>query len=389
MPTVNVEFLDTTLRDGAQSLPEANQFPDGSKPEIARAIANLGISTIEAGFPATPADTEEVRSVAQTVGQERFKVIGWNNDRDPEEITRPVVVAGLSRANREDIDATWGAIENALKPRVHTFISTDPEHMAAKFPDMSPDEVLAMGIKAVEYARSVSEGSGAQVEFSAEAASTTDLLFLERVVKGAIQAGADVVNLPDTVGQRDPFFMLDFYSRAIGWVMSESPDVTISAHNHNDLANAVPNSLALIMAATNYAAANDVDVNTQIESTICGLGERAGNADVFPVVASLFKLNPRLNGVELQFEFNPGRSVNTANYIMGQAGLIVDRQSPVVGSDILTHRSGIHSDGVIKGGHQIYTPFDPQFWGHNKSARHEDGLYQGRSGREAAMTRKA
>lgn len=384
MGQVKVEFFDTTLRDGAQSLPSEKQFPNGSKPDVARRIACLGVSTIEAGFPATPADRNQVEDVARTVGRQSFRVANWI-DGAPSNSERPVGIAGLSRAIRSDIDATWQAIGSALFPTIHTFISTDSEHMAAKFPGMSPDEVLMQGVEAVRYAKSLfSSKQSARVEFSAEAASTTDLSFLERVVKGAVQAGADVINLPDTVGQRDPFFMLDFYSKAIKWIMAENPDVIISAHNHNDLGNAVPNSMALIMAALSYANKNNSRVKTQIESTVCGLGERAGNADIFPVVAGLFRSSRESGDSLLSFEFNPKRSVHTANYVLNVAGLVVNRQNPIVGSDIATHRSGIHSDGVLKGGYTIYTPFDPVFWGHRESAKHEDGLYQGSSGRMAS-----
>lgn len=379
---VEVAIFDTTLRDGAQALPDANQFPEGAKPDIAEEIAGLGVGVIEAGFPATPGDAAEVLAVAKSVGQTEYPVQRWQNrGQDSEHASYAPVIAGLSRTTFGDIEATWGAIEGARSPRIHTFISTDPEHMAAKFPHKSPDEVLIMGREAVRYARLLTEGhEGASVEFSAEAASTTNEAYLERVVREMVAQGADVINVPDTVGQRDPLWMHDFYAKVIRWVMAESTDVTISAHNHNDLGLAVANSAMLVQAAATYAREHDQRVKVQIEGTVCGLGERAGNADIFPVAAGLFKFAPDIS-VPVEWQFNPGSSVRAARAVMGYAGFDVPRQSPVVGQDTNVHRSGIHSDGVIKGGHQIYTPHNPTFWGHDSEAQHEDGRYQGRRGR--------
>lgn len=381
-PNVEVVIFDTTLRDGDQSLPE--NFPPGTKPEIADAIANLGVGVIEAGFAATPSDAEEVKEVAKTVGQRLYQVSRWQNgvQQRTEEVFP--VIAGISRAIPEDIDKTWEAIHTAERPRIHTFVSTDKEHIRFKFPNMSQNEVQEMGRRAVEYAKEISaEHSGASVEFSAEAASTTDTVFLEDVVRQAVAAGADVVNVPDTVGQRDPMTMYWFYGQVIKWVMEENPSVVISAHNHNDLGQAVANTGTLVQAARAYATEFKTPVNIQLETTVCGLGERAGNADVFPVVANLFKSTEEARISPLSWYFNPVRSVATAQKVMEVAGLEVHRQSPIVGSDILVHRSGIHSDGVIKGGHRLYTPYDPTFWGHEVDAVHEDGKYQGTRGRGA------
>jgi 2-isopropylmalate synthase len=175
--------------------------------------------------------------------------------------------------------------------------------------------------------------------------------------------------------------MKKFYAKVIGWAMDTNSFVTISSHNHNDLGMADINSLALVFAAAEHAASTGRNVKTQIEATVCGLGERAGNADMFPVVAGLHKFSDEFAS-EVTWQFNPNQSVRVANAVMGYAGLEVDRQNPVVGSDILTHRSGIHSDGVIKGGYQIYTSTIPTFWGHETDARHEEGRYQGKKGRD-------
>ena len=384
---VNVAVLDTTMRDGAQSLPGKNQFPDHSKVAIADNIARLGVGIIEAGFPKTEGDAEEVQQVAETVGTTCYKVAQWEDSEAARKVKRPPVITGLCRATQKDIDVTWEAVSHADRPRIHTFVSTDERHMKAKFPDMSPKQVRRLGRDAVQYAREITNGhADATVEFSAEAASTTDWRYLERVIKDAIYAGADVINLPDTVGQRSPSQMKTFYMEAIEWIMSQNSDVIISAHNHNDIDMATANTLSLIEAAAEQADIFGAPVNIQLETTICGLGERAGNADVFPVEASLFKFAEEMPA-KVRWEFNPKKSVRIARNVMAYAGFEIPRQSPIVGPDTNVHRSGIHSDGIIKGGYKIYTPHDPTFWGHPFSARHEDGKYQGAKGRAASKRR--
>lgn len=384
--SVEVTIFDTTERDGAQALPNNHQFPDGKKTEIAQHIAMLGIGVIEAGFPATPGDGEEVANVARTVGQTSYDVDVWENGERVDQVQRSPVITGLSRVAFSDIEATWDAVHVARRARIHTFVSTDPDHMRKKFPNKTPKEVLDMESRAVKFAKElVGEHPDATVEFSAEAASTTDAAYLERVVKEALAQGADIINVPDTVGQRDPMWMFEFYSKVIDWVVRTNPDATISAHNHNDLGQAVANTNMLVYAAAEYARTHDKTVRIQVETTVGGLGERAGNADVFPVVAGLFKFSPDM-AVPVRWEFNPAKSVEVANTVMGYANLAVHPQSPVVGSDINKHRSGIHSDGVIKGGHRLYTPLDPTFWGHQDDAVHEEGKYQGKRGREATKS---
>jgi 2-isopropylmalate synthase len=379
-PEVSIDIFDTTMRDGAQSLPEENQFEPGQKEHIANEIARLGVSVIEAGFPANENDYSEVCTVAKTVGQSVFKSEQWSQFGKYATKERPVRIAGLSRSCKDDIETTWDAISSASMARIHTFIPTDQAHIKAKFPDKSEEEVLKMGIESVKHAVQLIENHpSADIEFSAEASTTTDLGFLERVIKEAIQAGADVINVPDTVGERNPFWMRDFYYKIIEWSLHENPDVTISAHNHNDLYQAVSNSLALVFAAGDYAVQKSAKVNIQIESTICGIGERAGNADIFPIIAGLYKFTPKMEST-VKWGFNPGQSLRVATLVMKYADLTVPRQSAIVGRDTNVHRSAIHSDGIIKAGengHRLYTPHDPTFWGHNTDARHEDGKFQG------------
>ena len=385
---VIVDFFDTTLRDGAQALPDNKQFNEGTKPAIADAIASLGVGVIEAGFPSTKADTIPVQEVAQSVGQKQYEVRNWQTSEEIGRQQNFPVIAGLSRTTAADIETTWGAIQYARRPRIHTFISTDPEHMRVKFAGKTPEQVLTMGSQAVRLAREFTdEHSCADVEFSAEAATTTEEAYLERVVREMLQQGAQVINLPDTVGQRDPIWMYNFYKKVIGWVMSENQEAIISAHNHNDLGQANANTVMLVQAATYFAEKFHMPVRIQLETTICSLGERAGNADVFPVAASLFKFSPDY-AAPVEWSFNPQNSVKVARAVMRFAHSSVPRQSPIVGRDTNRIRSGIHSDGVLKGGdeegHLIYNAVTPTFWGHKRNAVHEEGQYQGKAGREAA-----
>jgi 2-isopropylmalate synthase len=387
MPKVRVHFFDTTLRDGAQSLPACHQFPTGGKTKIASSIARLGVEVIEAGFPATPEDAAEVMAVAKSVGRAKFTTINWATNMSGREVQFTPVIAGLSRAVSTDIEATWQAVSAAKYPRIHTFVSTSDFHRQNKFPGVSRDELVVIATDAVSYARQVSaEHPGASIEFSAEAASTTEPAYLKRVIEAAIRAGADIINVPDTVGERDPIWMLDFYRQVVSWTTRVDDRVTVSAHNHNDLGNAAANSFMLVRAASEYVKRSGIDITVQVEATVCGLGERAGNADVFTLASNLFKFASDLD-VEIEWQFSPELSVATAKSVMGAAGLAVDRQAPIVGRDTNVHRSGIHSDGVIKGGHSMYTPFDPTFWGHQEQAVHEDGKYQGKAGRQAAAVR--
>jgi 2-isopropylmalate synthase len=382
---VKIDIFDTTQRDGAQSLPEHHQFADDSKPYISDRIATLGADVIEAGFPATAGDGEEVTRVAQSVGQRSYEVQTWRNGEVVGQSLATPVITGLSRATSGDIEATWQSVCQANRARIHTFIPTDSEHMQERFPDKTSKEIMRMGQEAIKFAKTLTEGHpDVTIEFSAEAASTTDLRFLETVVKTMLYEGADIINVPDTVGQRDPVWMYRFYRQAIKWVHSVNPDAITSGHNHNDLGQAVSNTNMLLHAAVDHAKDTNSSVAIQLETTITGIGERAGNADVFPVVAGLFRFTPDID-IPIRWRFNPGQSVDTAKSVMAEAGLEVPRQSPIVGSDINRHRSGGHSDGIIKGGHRLYTPFDPTFWGHESEAIHEDGKYQGSRGRSAIV----
>lgn len=391
MGIVEFSSFDTTLRDGAQALDEnSHQFERGSKPKIAGAIAALGVDVIEAGFPATPDDAAEVQAVSRSVGNTTYEVNDWENGERTGVSHSTPVIAGLSRATPGDIEATWGAISDAERPRIHTFISVDDNHMKVKFPGKTSQSVLNMGRESIRYARDISaEKSDATIEFSAEASTTADKSFLESVVKMSAEEGVDVLNMPDTVSQRDPFWMYEFYKRILGWAIPINPDITISSHPHNDLGLAVANSIALVRAASDYASYSQKRIRIQSEGTICGLGERAGNADLIAVMGGLFKFT-RGSDTPVKFSFNPQRAVGTATEVMAAASYEVPPKSPIVGSETNKHRSGIHSDGILKAGKdgfKIYTPHDPRFWGHDQSAVHEGGRYQGRKGLKAASAK--
>lgn len=384
-PEVHITLFDTTARDGAQSLPEQNQFPDGTKYIIANEVARLGMGVIESGFPRTPSDAEEIEIIAKTIGQDSFKVSEWVDGVKAHDRQRPPIIAGLCRIDPVDIEVGWEAVQSAKYPRIHTFVSTDDHHREAKFPGVSRTDLVRMARWGVAYAKEISANSpNASTEFSAEAASTTPMLYLEKVMRAAMDEGADIINMPDTVGQRNPMSMYEYYKRIIGWVIKTNPEVVVSAHNHNDLGLAVANTYMLVSAAAYQARKHNQIVRIQLETTICGTGERAGNADIFPVVAGLFKFSPE-EPVPIRWQFNPENAVRAATTIMSLAGLEVHRQNPIVGRDIMRHRSGIHSDGVLKGGHQMYTPFSPTFWGHQENAVHETGKYQGKAGNAAAQ----
>ena len=385
-PLVNVEFLDTTLRDGDQSLPDDHQFRKAQKHLVASRLSDLGYSVIEAGFPATKLDFDEVEEVARIVGNADRPVNRWTSDSSDVQsivIDTPIISA-LCRANPRDIEITWEALKDAKHPLIHSFIATDPEHMKVKFPDKDEDDIAGLAVDSVTLTKSlIAHNSRATVEFSLEAATTTRKEFLERMIKDIVNAGVDVINLPDTVGHMEPFGMYQFYQDVIKWAIQSNQKVIVSAHNHNDQGMAVANSLSFIKAATDYASEHEVNINTRIETTICGLGERAGNCDIFPLVSALFSFAESYSS-KVGWSFNRDQSVAVANEVMAYAGFMVDRQSPIVGRDILQHRSGVHSDAIIKGGHTIYSPFNPSEWGHSQDATHSIGKYQGKSGRRFA-----
>jgi len=302
-----VVIFDTTLRDGEQS-PGASMNAE-EKLRLAKQLAKLKVDVIEAGFPiSSEGEFEAVRAIA-------------------EEVKGPVICA-LARAEKADIDRAWQAIMAAEKPRIHTFIATSDIHLRHKL-RMSREEVLERLVEAVSYAKRYTD----DVEFSPEDATRTDIDFLCQVVEAAIEAGATTVNIPDTVGYSVP----GEFGRIIRTLKERVPNIeeaTISVHCHNDLGLAVANSLAAIKNGAR-----------QVECTINGIGERAGNASLEEIVMILRvrkDLYPYFIGVKTDQIYPTSRLVSAVT------GLTVQPNKAIVGANAFAHESGIHQDGVLK-----------------------------------------
>lgn len=300
-------IFDTTMRDGEQSPGASMSLAE--KLRIAEMLENMGVDIIEAGFPiASNGDFEAVREVSKLV--------------------KNSVVAGLSRANTKDIDRAWEALKGAKRPRIHSVISTSPVHMKHKL-QMEPEQVLDAVIGSVTHARNLC----GDVEWSAEDATRTEFDFLCRCIEAAIKAGATTVNIPDTVGYAMPME----YGKLIADLIANIPNsdkAVFSTHCHNDLGLAVANSLAAI---SNGAR--------QVECTINGLGERAGNAALEEIVMALRVRNdflPYQTGVISENFVAASRMVSTVT------GFPVQYNKAIVGKNAFAHESGIHQDGMLK-----------------------------------------
>lgn len=302
-----VRIFDTTLRDGEQS-PGINLNAE-EKLEIARHLAQLNVDIIEAGFPiASPGDFNSVRQIAQ-------------------EIKGPVIAA-LARVTPKDIETAAKAVEVAEKPRIHTFIATSKIHMEYKL-RKTPDEVLEMTIQACELARRYVD----DVEFSAEDATRSDWDFLVKVFAAAIEAGATTINIPDTVGYTTP----DEYARLIRYIKENTPGIetaVISVHCHDDLGLAVANSLSAVAAGAG-----------QVECTINGLGERAGNAALEEIVMAL---RTRRDQFGADTRIVTEHIYRTSRLVSALTGVSVQPNKAIVGANAFAHESGIHQDGVLK-----------------------------------------
>ncbi|UFU00829.1 2-isopropylmalate synthase [Radiobacillus kanasensis] len=312
-----IKIFDTTLRDGEQS-PGVN-LNQLEKIEIAKQLERFGVDIMEAGFPASSkGDFEAVRKIAQTVKNSS--------------------VTGLARAVKSDIDIAWDALKDAAEPRLHVFIATSPIHMTYKL-KKTPDEVIQTAVDTVKYARQ----RFPKVQWSAEDASRSDYDFLVRIIEEVIDAGASVVNLPDTVGYTTP----EEYGRLFRYVkenVRNIDQVSLSAHCHDDLGMAVANSLA---AAENGA--------TQIEGTINGIGERAGNAALEEFAVAL---NIRHDKYPFHTNLVLKEIKRTSDLVSRFTGMIVPANKAVVGRNAFAHESGIHQDGVLKNAstYEIITP---------------------------------
>ncbi|WP_284447769.1 2-isopropylmalate synthase [Fluviibacter phosphoraccumulans] len=300
-------IFDTTLRDGEQS-PGASMTKD-EKIRVARQLERMRVDVIEAGFAAASlGDFDSINSIAQVI--------------------RESTVCSLARANENDIRRAGEAIAPAPRKRVHTFIATSPIHMEKKL-RMTPDQVVEQAVKAIGWAREYTD----DVEFSAEDAGRSDIDFLCRVFEAVIKAGATTLNVPDTVGYNVP----GQYAETIRQLIERVPGsdkVVWSVHCHNDLGLAVANSLAAVMAGAR-----------QVECTVNGLGERAGNASLEEVVmavrtrADIFPVETRIDATQI---------VPASKLISQITGYPVQPNKAIVGANAFAHESGIHQDGVLK-----------------------------------------
>ncbi|MBI2873513.1 MAG: 2-isopropylmalate synthase [Firmicutes bacterium] len=302
-----VYIFDTTLRDGEQS-PGVN-LNTKEKLEIAKQLAKLQVDVIEAGFPiASPGDFEAVRQIARTV--------------------QGPAIAGLARANPADIDRAWEAVRDAGRPRIHTFIATSPVHMHYKL-RMQPQEVLKRAVEAVKRSRDYCE----DVEFSAEDASRSDPDFLCEIFSAVVEAGATVINVPDTVGYAVPEEFAELIRKLRRGVRGIEK-IVLSVHCHNDLGMAVANSLAAVTAGAN-----------QIECTVNGIGERAGNTALEEIVMAFYT---RGDIFGLTTGIATDQIYPTSRMVSSLSGMVVQRNKAVVGSNAFAHESGIHQDGFLK-----------------------------------------
>ena len=315
MPHPYVRIFDTTLRDGEQS-PGAS-LTSAEKLEIARQLARLGVDVIEAGFPAaSPDDLAAVTAIARDVG----------SPKDP--AARAPIIAGLARANRDDIDKCWQAVQHARHPRIHTFLATSDIHLEHKL-RMSRGDVLTRVRDMVAHARSRCQ----DVEFSPEDAGRSDRAFLCEVLSAAIAAGATTLNIPDTVGYTTPQEYGSLIADLIAGT-SGAETVTWSVHCHDDLGLATANSLAGVQAGAR-----------QVEVAVNGIGERAGNAALEEVVMALHTRAP-VFGVKTGIDTT--QIARTSRMVANYTGIPVQPNKAIVGANAFAHEAGIHQDGMLK-----------------------------------------
>ncbi len=302
-----IHIFDTTLRDGEQ-VPGA-KLNKRQKIEIAQQLANLRVDVIEAGFPcSSPGDLDAVREISRQV--------------------EGPVIAALARAVKEDIDIAWQAVREAKRPRIHVFLGSSDIHIQKKLRS-DRDKALEMAVGAVKYAKSLCD----EIEFSTEDGSRTDFEFLCRIIDETIKAGACVINVPDTVGYALP----EEFGSLIAKLRQSVPSldrVLLSVHCHNDLGLAVANSMAAIR--------NGAD---QVECTINGIGERAGNASLEEIV---MVLKTRSENYQAQTSIDTREIYRTSRMVSRIMNIPVQPNKAIVGSNAFSHSSGIHQDGVLK-----------------------------------------
>jgi len=305
--TEKVHIFDTTLRDGEQS-PGAS-MNTAEKVRLATQLEKLRVDTIEAGFPAASVgEFEAVSAISSKLQQ--------------------VEIAALSRTSRDDIDRAWQAVKHAAHPKLHVFIATSDIHLKYKL-FMDRDQLLTEAVNAVRYAKTLTDS----VEFSAEDGSRTDRDFLCKVFEAVIEAGANVINLPDTVGYAIP----QEFAESIAHIRDHTPNIgkaLLSVHCHNDLGLATANTLAAVAAGAR-----------QVEVTINGIGERAGNTSLEETVMAL---HIRSNYMPYQTDIATNQIYPTSRLVSIITGMIVQPNKAIVGANAFAHEAGIHQDGVLK-----------------------------------------
>ena len=337
-----IVIFDTTLRDGEQAPGFSMDVP--AKLAMARALDALGVDILEAGFPiASPADSEAVRQIAAAV--------------------RRPVIAALARTRRADIEEAGRALAPAARSRIHTFLATSDLHLSTKL-RMTREECLAAAVDAVRHARSFTD----DVEFSAEDATRSDRDFLCRIIEAVIAAGATTINLPDTVGYATPDEHREFFAHILPRVPNAAKAL-FSAHCHNDLGLAVANSLAAVQGGVR-----------QVECSVNGIGERAGNASLEEFVMAL-----RVRGDRLPFDtaIDASRLYSASQLVSQVTDEPVQANKAIVGRNAFAHEAGIHQDGVLKDT-RTYEIMRPEDVGQSAASR----LVLGRhSGRHAVQSR--
>ncbi len=316
-----IYIFDTTLRDGEQSL--GITLSINQKLEIARQLVKLGVDVIEAGFPASsPGDLAAVKTIAREI--------------------KGSSICGLARTIKQDIDLCAEALREAEQPRIHTGVAVSALHMSCKL-GLSPEQVIENAVEAVKHAKKYVN----DVEFYAEDAFRSEPVFLARILEKVIQAGATVVNIPDTVGYATPWQ----YAELVSFVFNNVKNigsVIVSTHCHNDLGMATANSLAGVMAGVR-----------QVEGTINGIGERAGNTSLEEVIMAIYS-QPELYGVEHRMQTR--EIMATSKLVASITGVPVPSHKAIVGANAFMHASGIHQDGILKD-KKTYEIIDPEIVG--------------------------
>ncbi|MEM1227558.1 MAG: 2-isopropylmalate synthase [Planctomycetota bacterium] len=324
-PVRPIRIFDTTLRDGEQSPGASMNMAE--KLEVAAALADMGVDIIEAGFPiASPGDFESVRQIASTI--------------------RGSTVCGLARCADNDIDRAWEALKVATQPRIHVFLATSAIHREFKL-RMTPDEIVQRAVAGVRRAAALCD----DIEFSPEDACRTEPDFLCRVVEAAIDAGATTINVPDTVGYTTPTEIHTRFAMLVNRVPNMDKAV-LSTHCHDDLGMAVANSLAAVAAGAG-----------QIECTINGIGERAGNAALEELVMAM---QTRQDALGCTTRIDTKRLVPVSRLVSKTTGIHVQRNKAIVGRNAFAHESGIHQDGMLKE-RSTYEIMSPESVGFSKT----------------------